>query len=351
MRPLVLLIAAVVMVAGCQASNDGSSTTVSSGTEPRPWIDTHAHPVGFDTTCTTATCINAAISTMDTYGVKKSILFSAPAVRGDVASEDTYAAVVALRPDRLFLGAGGSALNPLIQQTPDDGQVSTALRQQLSSTVPALMALRSVVVLGEIASLHLSYNPAHPYEETQANTPLFLLLADQAATYAVPIDLHMDAVSTAMSTPQFFRNASTNNPAQLPANVAAMEALLAYRRDARVIWAHVGRDTTGQMTPQLVGRLVDAHSNLYLQLAMAGPLHTATDIVDSAGSIRSDWLSLLQEHADRFVIGSDTFYAGTSTDGKELAKVKDFLARLPSSLAYQIGCENPVKIYRLSSGC
>jgi hypothetical protein len=257
-----------------------------------------------------------------------------------------------MRPDRLFFGAGGTELNCLIQKTPDTGIVTEEQRRAFMAKVESLLAPGGVAAFGEIAALHLSWAANHPFEETRANTPLFQLLADEAAKRGLAIDLHMDAVSEDEDTPSFFAQASPNNPARLSANVPALEALLAYNRNARIVWAHVGRDTTGQMTPDLVRRLVEAHSNLYCQIAPEyRPLKSPTAIVDGSGTIRPAWLQVIEAHPDRFVLGTDTFYKGTAEDQKVLRMVQHFLGQLPADLALRIGCTNPVAVYGLPSGC
>jgi hypothetical protein len=337
------------------ASDDGGADPSGSpddgGDGPLPWIDTHAHPTGIDTDCLDATCVDAAVAAMESFGVRKSIWMSPPSLN-TTGDETEILAAVRMRSDRLLWGAGGTRLNSLIQQTPDSGEVTEEQQRAFRERVQSLLEGGEAVAVGEIAALHLSYSESHPYEETPASTPLFLLLADEAAARDLAIDLHMDAVSEDEATPGFFTAASSRNPAELTANVAALEVLLAHNRDARIVWAHVGRDTTGQMTPDLVRSLVEAHSNLYCQIAPAyGPLRSATAIVDETGTIRPAWLGLLQDHPDRFVLGTDTFYAGTSDDGRLLRQVQDFLAQLPADLALRIGCTNAVAVYGLSGGC
>lgn len=343
-------------ITGCGVSEgDRATTPVSaagkSGAASRPWIDTHSHPLGVSSECTSAACVEAAVATMDSHTVRKAIWMSPPSTdtRGD---ESAIRAAVQLRPDRLLLGMGGTQVNSRIQQTPDSGSVTDAQVLELQGEVQSIVAGGGVVVLGEIAALHLSYQSVHPFEETPASTRLFLALADQAAAHGVAIDLHMDAVSSTTATPQFFLRASPNNPAQLAENVSALETLLAYNRGARIVWAHVGRDTTGQMSADLVRRLLAAHPNLYAQIApTSGPLGSATAIIDGTGAIRPEWLAVLQAYPERFVLGSDTFYTGTAQDGATLDLVGRFLEGLPQDLASQLGCTNPVAVYRLSSGC
>ncbi|MBI4862898.1 MAG: amidohydrolase family protein [Candidatus Riflebacteria bacterium] len=253
-------------------------------------------------------------------------------------------------PDRFYYAAGGNTLNSLIQQSPVSGPVPAGLIQEFDRTAQELIAAGDVVAFGEVTALHVSYEPRHSFEETPANGGLFKRLADLAASRDVPIDFHMDAVEQTMATPEFFLKASGNNPPRLQANIAAFEELLAYNRNARIVWAHVGRDTTGAMTPTLVRRLLQAHSNLYIQIApQLGPLGTSNSIVDDLGVVRPDWTILLLEFPDRAVLGSDTFHTGERERAME--DCQRFLQQLPSDLARKIGCENPGRIYKLGGGC
>lgn len=352
----IALIAAAALIAFLvlRCGSSGSVGTTDANDEPLPWIDTHAHPLGISTSCTTQTCLDAVVVTMDTYGVRWTILLSPPAGAGGVSAENEAAVrtAVSTHTDRFFYAAGGAVLNPLIQRQPDSGDAPAALTQDFDTTAQGLIDAGNLVAFGETAALHLSYSASHPFEETPANGALFLRLAGVAATNNIPIDIHMDAVRTTMATPSYFTSASPNNPAEIQGNVDAFEALLNSNPNARIVWAHVGRDTTRDMSAELVGPLLAAHPNLYIQIhPVLAPLHSPTTIVDATGTIRPEWLSLLQAYPDRAVMGSDTFYAGTSDDGAALALVQAFLKQLSSDLADRIGCSNPVAIYRLSSGC
>ncbi len=359
---------AILLVLGATACQDavtaGNGDTTSSGgttgdggstTNARPWIDTHAHPVGTDTSCTTAACIASAVAIMDSFDIKKTIFMHPPSAEnaGNQSKEANVSTVVGLMPDRFFYGGGGSTLNSVIQGTPESGPVSAEVKQSFTETAQALVAA-GAVVFGETTALHFSMAKNHSFEETLPNTELFKHLADLAAQHGIPVDLHIDVVITTMDTPTFFASIEGNhNPPQVQANVAAFEELLSYKREAKIVLAHVGRDTTGDMSAALMAKLLEAHSNLYLQISpVFGPLKTDTAIVDTSFQIRSEWLDLLKAYPDRFVLGSDAFYSESEDSSKKaLVAVDKFLNRLPADLAYQIGCSNPVAIYGLSSGC
>src|SRR3982074_2140755 len=83
---------------------------------------------------------------------------------------------------------------------------------------------------GEIAVLHLSLVPNHPFEQTTADHPLLLALVEVADRRKAVIDLHMDpVVGTSMSLPSGLK--IPPNPKMLNGNVAALERLLAHGRD------------------------------------------------------------------------------------------------------------------------
>jgi len=355
---LFLSLTTILVLFACGGGSSSDSST-DSADEPttttlRPWIDTHAHPRGYETDCTSESCIAAALAVMAEYGVEKTIFMHppAPAAGANPESETEIRAVVAQDPERLFYGAGGNTLNSLIQRTLDDGTAPQQLQDDFAAALAEIQAAGDFVSFGETAVLHVSYSPLHAFEETRADTPLFYALADYAAAANVPIDLHMDVVSAEMTTPAFYTNLSVNNPSTLSENVSGLENLLAYNREARIVLAHVGRDTTGQLTAALIDQLLADHGNLYIQIhPVFGPLHTVNSMVDANGTIRSQWLTVLEKYPTRAVVGSDNFFAGGSDDGTGLGYVQDFLQQLPADLATAIGCTNPVTIYNLPSGC
>ena len=344
--------AALPDAAASDAQAGEADAAVDASASVRPWIDTHAHSVGIHSACNTQACVDAVVATMDTFGVKRTILLHPPSPSNtSVANcEKSVRDVVALRPDRFFLGAGGCELNSKIQATVGTA-VTQEIRDSFGSRAQALAP--GAVAFGEMAALHVSYEAAHAFEEITPNAKLFQDLADIAATQKIAVDLHMDAVKQTMTTPSYFTSKSPNNPAQLQGNTDAFSQLLAHNRGARFVWAHVGRDTTGDMTPTLVDAMLAANTNLFIQIHPTfAPLKSTNAIVaDETFAIRADWLDLLKKYPDRAVLGTDVFFTGTETDAKPLKAVQLFLQGLPVDLATKIGCVNPVTIYGLPGGC
>jgi hypothetical protein len=188
-----------------------------------------------------------------------------------------------------------------------------------------------------------------------------------AAQRKAVIDLHMDAVTAApsMRTPQSLK--VPPNPPTLNGNIAGFKHLLTENPGARVVWAHGGTDLTGNLTPALIGQLMDAHPNLFMSLRPAPPqansvnplgLHFYNLILTQSG-IEPKWLELLRKHYDRFVMGSDSFFVSPSANPEgaptmlargnqgRLAAAGAMLSKLPSDLRAKIAMENPSRIYRI----
>jgi predicted TIM-barrel fold metal-dependent hydrolase len=208
-----------------------------------------------------------------------------------------------------------------------------------------------------MASLHISAAPGHPYEFVPADHPLFLVLADVAARRDVPIDLHMDAVDGEMPTPSRF--ATQANPAKLADTLGGLARLLTHNPKARVVWAHGGSDPLGAMTPAAIGRLMDAHPNLFVSLRIVGPQAPMLNKALAPGGIDPEWKELLTRHAGRFMLGTDSFMVLPSVRAggpgvtfaerttPKLQATAHFLSRLPADVAGKIGRENAMRIYRL----
>jgi len=200
------------------------------------------------------------------------------------------------------------------------------------------------VGFGEMAAEH--FPSSTPYETAPPDHPLFLLLADIAAQHGVPICIHMEAVPQDMDLPAPLK--SPPNPPRLHANIAAFERLLAHNPRAKIVWAHLGWDTTGYRTPELTRRLLEVHPNLFMEIKL-DPLDTEKNSPltnGASGTIKSEWLKLFADFQDRFVIGSDQHYDPPATvplaRGQQNALLTD---QLPTDLKRKIGMENALRIY------
>ncbi len=287
-----------------------------------------------------------AVDVMGQYGVQRSLIMQPPGLGFQKDDYTTSLSITQNTPTRFSFLGGGASLNPLIQKTPATG-VTQAIRDQFQQTAAAIVQA-GAVAFGENAALHLSFNPSHPFEQVPPDHPLFLLMADLAALYNIPIDLHMEAVTQNMATPKQFLSLSPNNPPTLNEDISAFERLLDHNAKAKVVWDHLGWDNTGDMTVDLLRRLLKLHPNLYLQLKIEPASIIQNRPLDLSGKLRPEWLILISDFPDRFVLGSDTFYTDQgATDTRSLQLLRSFLQQLPTDLATKVAMDNAKQIYRL----
>lgn len=292
------------------------------------------------------------ISLMNTYGVHKSIIMPPPQGKNQKGSY-TYKAlldIIAKYPDRLILGGGGGTLNVMIQETPPD-RVTENVRNNFSSIATQIVQA-GAHVFGEMTALHTCMNPKHHYVAAPPDHPLFLLLADIAAKYDIPIDLHMEALMQDQKTPVKLLEACDKNPPSLAATIPAFRRLLAHNRNARIVWQHIGWDNLGQLTSQLLRTLLKENSNLYIAIKAVPDSDRKNKIHDDNFEILPEWIELFKEFQDRIVIGSDEFARSPNMSGG-YKKPPFFeitwktVASLPPELREKIGRDNAVRIYRL----
>jgi hypothetical protein len=326
------------------------------------WVDTHTYPsdslsIGKPPTitqdffyCVDDGCLADMLAIMDGVGTSRAFLMPPPGKMEDMQCESDLAAAVWRRPERFSYMGGGCSLNAMIRKAVNSGGVSDDVRAAFTETAEAILA-DGAAGFGELAVLYLSLSSNHAFAEMPADHELFLLLADIAARNDVPLDIHMDPVLEDMWTPEELRR--WGNPAELKGNIAAFETLLAHNPKARIVWAHTA-DTTGDLSDALLRDLLGKYPNLYLSLRLEIPVGPAAEekdnVLDPAGKIREEWLSLFRDYPGRFVIGSDVFWGdGKAVPGQVL--VRSFLAQLPLDVAERMACRNIMDIYKLDLDC
>ena len=336
-----------------------SGSTAQERSGKLEWIDVHVHPVARRGDYSTA--FTAALAAMDEAGIRKMLLLLLPQGR-DNQMFDAEVLVPAVRsnPARFAFLAGGGSRNVMLHEAAKEGSVSDALRRRFEDKANEILA-RGAAGFGEIAILHLSLRQNHPYESVPADHPLLLALADIAARSGAVIDLHFDVAAEDARIPAWA--AAFDNPPELRANLAAFERLLQRDRKAHIVWAHAGSDMLGYWTPKLSRRLLTQHPNLYMSLRVDLGRVPQNHPIDRAGAIKPEWLQLLVDFPDRFVIGGDQFifegsYALFKGPGGGLPGFTDrapvvrkntraFLDQLPPELAQKIALDNAVRLYRL----
>ena len=294
-----------------------------------------------------------ALAQMNELGIKKIIIMPppfSPGHRGLFEIDDLFP-VVRSAPDRIAVLGGGGSLNVMIHETGKSESVSPEIKARFEKKAAEIIS-RGAIGFGEFAIEHFSFNNDHPYEAVPANHPLFLLLADLAAGYNVPMDVHMEVIPKDMPLPdRDILRRSGNNPKTLKENLSAFERLLAHNQKARIIWAHVGWCNTGFRTPALCRELFNKHSNLYMSFKLSPDSVPETRPVNEDGkTIKPEWLQLIKDFPDRFILGTDQFYVppGARPVGPQKTEAsRRFMSLLPPDLARQIGLDNPIRIFNL----
>ena len=199
------------------------------------YVDTHNHLVGRRASGQyyIEHPARIALESMDATGVKFNLLLPMPQVvnqKLQIYFEDLLP-IVKQYPDRFAaLGRGGS-LNVMIQQSVKEGHVTAAMEKKFDARALDLVR-KGAVGFGEMTAEHFSMTEEHPYERAPPDHPLFLRLADLAAKYDLPVDLHMEAIPEAMAMPRRFL--SPPNPRILKPNIASLGRLLAHNRKAKL---------------------------------------------------------------------------------------------------------------------
>ncbi len=287
---------------------------------------------------------------MNELGVMKCLIMPPPRPANAYEPDDfqTYGSIAKTHPDRLGFLAGGGSLNPLIQKAVAAGTVTEAARQEFKAKADEIAA-SGALGFGEMTAEHFSLGPDHPYESAPPDNPLFLLLSDIAAEKNLPIDIHMEAVTSAnfpFPSDQY-TSRSTSNPAVLNANLDSFERLLAHNRKTRIIWDHVGWDHTGLRTPDQTRRILSENSNLYMSIKNHPDSPEQNQVLQN-GVIKPEWLQVFEDFPDRFIFGSDAFFvppgaAAVGPGGPGASRA--ILNQLPADVARKFAYENAGHIF------
>lgn len=330
MSPMRRQLAATVLALAAVAAR-GEVTRAST-----PYVDGHAH---FDERDVPGS-IRAALAALDRENAA-AIFFQAPP---DIFEHpghydaETILSAAKEHPGKLAVLGGGGTLNAMIHDCPPD-RAGPEIRKRFEDRAGELLR-EGVVGFGELTAEHFA--GVTPYQASPPDHPLFLLLVEIAARHGAPIDLHMEAVPKAMPLPAGLK--SPPNAPVLRENIAAFERLLAHRPQAAIIWAHAGSDGTGFRTPELCRRLLKAHPNLYMELKV-DPKNPGLNSPLANGKIKPDWLQLLKDFPDRFIIGSDQHYPEPPGAEQRWQAAVLLLDQLPLELRRKVASENALRIY------
>jgi hypothetical protein len=123
---------------------------------------------------------------------------------------------------------------------------------------------------------------------------------------------------------------------QAHSDAAAVAELFAIEPKAKIIWAHAGMSSNAQV----VGALMDKHANLWADLS-----YRYGDVAPG-GTLDPAWRALLIRHADRFMLGSDTWTPSRWEQVVDMAaEARRFLQQLPPDVADKIASKNIERLF------
>ncbi len=353
---VVLVVASVLTACSSDSDKDNKASVTTKKAAIECFIDTHMHlngtyvSVGEKKTDYEAAA-QAAFTTMGEIGIDMALVMPPP-ISADPEQSGKYdytelLEVTKKHKKRLAFLGGGGTLNPMIQAAADTTKVTSETRRTFEKKAKEILDA-GAIGFGEMTALRFSFRSEHPFEEVRPDHPLFLLLADIAARENVPIDIHMEAVSSDIPLPDELQ--SPPNPEEVEENIEAFKKLLSHNRAARIVWVHAGWDTTGHRTVKLMRKLLEDNPNLYMSLKIVGR-RQEKNRPDENGKIKSKWKDLIAEFPNRFVIGSDQFYTvpGTRRIGPPSTESTwNLVDQLPTDVASKVVCDNARTIYRLN---
>ena len=228
--------------------------------------------------------------------------------------------------DRFIAWAGQTSFN--------NAYYSGGIAGMLDPNVPTLIVLYEqsemdlkdgvIVGLGEIFINNRNSHPKASFRRKgQVDAPGIRKFFDLVAKYDGFLAFHMDPDSDSM---------------------AQLGNLLASNLRGRVVWTHCG----GFATASDVRSMLDKHPNLFCELSHRyPPMNKARSWeIFNSGGINSSWSKLMEDHSDRFMIGTDAI---SGDDFEAAIKIvrKGLLPNLKPDTARKIAYQNAQRLFGL----
>ena len=218
--------------------------------------------------------------------------------------------------NQLYLQSGIAAM----------GDVNNAVVQDLLQAAERDLKQGRIKGIGEIFINNLHSNPDPAMRrKVQADASSIRALYELVAKYNAFLTFHMEAD---------------------PDSVAGMERLLASDRRGRILWNHCGSNSTAVQ----VRASLERHTNLFCEVSGRYPSKLEDSaarmmIFDSRGP-DANWLKLIEDFPDRFLIGTD---AASAMEYDESIKVvrTGLLPYLRPSTAQMVAHENAQRLFGL----
>jgi hypothetical protein len=229
----------------------------------------------------------------------------------------------ALTPERaLSVLARANVFRAIVSSTPDDGTLKLYERAP-RGIVPFLRPYRT----RDDMSTWTRDAAVAAYVEERLKRGIYRGIGE----------FHMGAGDVEAPVVQRVAELATERNLFLQAHVdeATIEKLATRYPRARLLWAHAGMSASAAT----VGRLLDRFSNLWVELALRSD-------VAPGGTLDPAWRALFVRHADRFLVGTDTWITSRwETLGNTTKETQDWLIQLPRDVAEKIAHGNGDRLF------
>lgn len=127
-----------------------------------------------------------------------------------------------------------------------------------------------------------------------------------------------------------------NLPVMIHGDPAVIDSAYELYPDLRILWAHAGTFPY----PPLIRDYLDRYPHLSVDLSMR------SDRLNAEVPVPEDWELLLIDHADRFLVGVDTFSLRRWQEfDQHIAEIHAWLGQLPADVAEQIASANAQRLF------
>ena len=131
---------------------------------------------------------------------------------------------------------------------------------------------------------------------------------------------------------------SRNIPVHIHSGAEPIRGFYEIEPRATIIWAHAGMSEPAD----IVGQMLDRYPTLYADTSFR-----ERDILTNDDSLSPDWRRVIYRHADRLMIGTDTWVNGQWDDYDGLISLnRQWLSLLPRELAEKIAFRNAGKLFK-----
>lgn len=185
--------------------------------------------------------------------------------------------------------------------------------------------------IGEILTRHDGLSALTLGEQARANHPALMKVYQVAAKHKMPVILHTNITSERETHPLYKHEL-----------VEALEE----NSKTNFIWAHAGTSSTLLRRQNLsflideVSELLDDYDNLYILASWS-----LRDVILASPESKKEWVALIKEYPDRFMIGSDVVGRFKIT-GEVLSRWDEVLDALPDDVAENMAKNNMLKMVK-----